>query len=308
MHPALAVCCYFAFIFVGGALLAPWLYKLVGFGATISSLLQPLAQEPFHRFVSRSFMVLGVIGLWPFWRSIWIRSRAAVDLGHQTENRWARLGLGFMIGFGSLLIGAGLITLFGARSLNTSHTMPALLRHLANASLAAVLVSVLEEVFFRGAIFGALRKCFEWHFALLLSSALYAIVHFLERPPAPETVTWVSGLVSLAQMLRGFVDVSRLIPAFFSLLLAGWILGLAYHRTGSLYVSIGLHAGWIFWLKSYAFLTREQPGANVWIWGSGKLIDGWIALLLLAVVLAGLQRWLEIKRTVSISRLMKLAQ
>jgi hypothetical protein len=99
-----------------------------------------------------------------------------------------------------------------------------------------------------------------------------------------------------------------LVPAFFSLLLAGWILGLAYQRTGSLYVSIGLHAGWIFWVKSYAFLTRELPGAKQWIWGSGRLIDGWIALLVLSIVLAGIQRWLEVNRTAPIPRLLKLAQ
>lgn len=308
MHPALAVWAYFAFIFVGGALLAPWLAKLVSFCATLSPLFQSLAQQPFHRFVSRSFLLLGVIGLWPFLRSIGIHSRAQVGLGRQAGSRWRLLGLGFMIGFGSLLIGAVLTVSLGARSFNTGHTVPAILGHVANASLAAVAVAILEEVFFRGAVFGALRKTFEWHFALFLTSAIYAIVHFFERSAAPETVTWVSGLVSLGQMLRGFVDISHLVPSFFSLLLAGWILGLAYQRTGSLYVSIGLHAGWIFWLKSYGFLTRGEPGANEWIWGSGKLIDGWIALVLLAMVLAGIQRWLEVKRTAPIPRLMKLAR
>jgi hypothetical protein len=70
MHPALAVGAYFVFIFVGGALLAPWLFKLVTFGATLSPMLQSLSQHSFHRFVGRSFILVGMIGLGPFLRAL----------------------------------------------------------------------------------------------------------------------------------------------------------------------------------------------------------------------------------------------
>ena len=62
-------------------------------------------------------------------------------------------------------------------------------------------------------------------------------------------------------MLAGFADFHALVPGFFSLTLAGILLGLAYQRTGNLYFSIGLHAGWIFWLKTYGAFTpaRRMP-------------------------------------------------
>ena len=85
-------------------------------------------------------------------------------------------------------------------------------------------------------------------------------------------------------MLRGFVEVEQVVPGFFNLALAGALLALAYQRTGNLYFSIGLHAGWIFWLKSYGFLTRDAANANAWFWGTSKLIDGWLALIVLAFV------------------------
>lgn len=75
-----------------------------------------------------------------------------------------------------------------------------------------------------------------------------------------------------------------LVPAFFTLFVAGAILALAYQRTGALFVSIGLHAGWIFWLKFYGFLTVQTPGANPAIWGTDTLIDGWLALPVLGCV------------------------
>ena len=79
-------------------------------------------------------------------------------------------------------------------------------------------------------------------------------------------------------------------PAFINLTVAGIILGLAYQFTGSLYFSIGLHAGWIFWQKSYGFLTRGKLDSSLWLWGSDKLIDGWLALLVLIVTMVALPK------------------
>ena len=74
-------------------------------------------------------------------------------------------------------------------------------------------------------------------------------------------------------------------PGFFNLTLAGVLLALAYQRTGNLYFSIGLHAGWIFWLKSYGAFTKDVANANVWLWGTGKMTDGWLALVVLTLTL-----------------------
>jgi hypothetical protein len=59
-----------------------------------------------------------------------------------------------------------------------------------------------------------------------------------------------------------------------------------------LWFSIGLHAGWIFWLKSYGILTREAAGANTWFWGTSRLINGWFALFVLGAALLILRRLL----------------
>ena len=86
-------------------------------------------------------------------------------------------------------------------------------------------------------------------------------------------------------------DVRTLFPALLSLSLAGVILGLAYQWTGDLSASIGIHAGWIFWLKFYGFATRRAPDVDPWFWGTGKLVDGWLAFVALVVVLAAVGGW-----------------
>lgn len=95
-------------------------------------------------------------------------------------------------------------------------------------------------------------------------------------------VTWWSGLVLLPHTLEGLMDWQHLVPAFLCLTLAGAWLAPACQRTGNLYFSIGLHAGWIFWLKFYGFATSAVAGANEWLWGSPRLINGWLAFGVLA--------------------------
>jgi hypothetical protein len=89
-------------------------------------------------------------------------------------------------------------------------------------------------------------------------------------------------------MLSGFAEVGRLVPGFCTLTVAGLILGFAYYQTRTLYFSIGLHAGWIFWLKFYGLLTNSQPGASTWFWGTSKLIDGWLALMVMIPIFPAL--------------------
>ena len=82
------------------------------------------------------------------------------------------------------------------------------------------------------------------------------------------------------------MDPRALIPGFFNLTLVGIILSLAYQRTGRLFFSIGTHAGWILALKLFTACTIGVAGANQWLWGTNKLIDGWMSLpVVLAVLL-----------------------
>jgi CAAX protease family protein len=151
--------------------------------------------------------------------------------------------------------------------------------------LAAVVVAFIEELIFRGALFGILRKTLLWPVALVVSSAVYAAVHFLQKADPPGSIHWFSGLALLPHMLGNLTDAGALAPAFFTLLLAGAMLAFAYQKSGTLYLSIGLHAGWIFWLKSYRFITQETPGHAEAFWGSDKLIDGWLAVAVLGCTL-----------------------
>jgi len=281
MRPLRALCIYVAVVFLGGALLAPWLYCLA---QETAHTFPGLAHQPFHRFVNRSLLILALADLWPLLRSLGATSLREIGLARPTAH-WRTLLFGLLLGFTSLALVASVALAAGARAFNQQNDPLRLTEKLLGAALSAAVVAVIEETLFRGGIFGGLRRVFHWSIALTVSSMIYAILHFLESANHNGTVTWLSGLELLPPMLHGFTNWEQIVPGFFNLTLAGALLALAYQRTGNLYFSIGLHAGWIFWLKSYRVLTADVPSANTWLWGTGKMIDGWLALAVLSLTL-----------------------
>ena len=276
-------------VFIGGSLLAPWLWRLA---QTVVPAYPAIAKAPFHRFVDRSFLLIALAGLWPLLRALGAVSWREIGL-ISPVGQCKKLGGGLLLGFGSLALVAALAVGCDNRELSHHLSSGKIAGTLLSAVGTAAFVATVEELLFRGGVFGGLRRIIPWRTALAVSSAIYALVHFLQKTELSGPVHWNSGLILLPQMLSGFVDLHMLVPGFFNLTLAGILLGLAYHRTGNLYFSIGLHAGWIFWLKIYGTFTVSTLPAASWFWGTGKLIDGWAAFLVLLLTL-GLFRFLPL--------------
>lgn len=281
MRPIAATFIYIAFVFLGAALLAPWLYKVVQLAAMEYPGLRPLAQSPFHRYLNRCLIALALIGLWQFLRALQIRS--ANQLGFTASNPVSDMMRGLLWALAVIALLTGAAVLAQAHVLSSRELLWA--KHLRNAVLAALLVPVIEEVLFRAGLFGALRKRWSLWPAAIISSLIYALVHFFARPENPPAVQWDSGFVILGHMLHGFTDWRLFLPAFINLFLIGVLLALAYEKTRAIYFSLGLHAGFIFGAKTFSFLTDPAPRANQWLWGSEKLIDGWAACLALVLLL-----------------------
>jgi membrane protease YdiL (CAAX protease family) len=281
---------YFAVVFLGGALLVPWLYWATQWGAGQWPALSGLAAKPFHRFLARALLGLALIGLFPLLGPAGMLQWRAIGLGKQGRPA-ADVLRGFCAGFVSLACVAVLALAAHGRTVGPWQSATQIVRSLVGAALVAVIVAVLEELLFRGALFGVLRKAMPWPGALVASSAVYSAAHFIQNVDQAGAIRWYSGLTLLVEM---FGHGPALIPAFFTLFAAGACLALAYQRKGSLYFSIGLHAGWIFWLRSYKLVTQPAPGANPAIWGTDKLFDGWLALIVLGVVLCVILRLVRV--------------
>lgn len=266
------------------AILSPWL----------QALLAPLAVIPLHRVFSR-LTELGVLGL-----AIWLLRR--FDLAHREVLGYAlpwrpflrRAGIGLVAGL--LLMTVALVPLFllDVRVWNDARIAAAgSLALLALKGLGSgVLVALIEETFFRGAMQGALQRAGATRLALFAVPALYAAVHFLGRAAGVpyEQVTGLSGFAALAGFFAGLAQPLAIADAFLALYCVGLLLALVRRRWNDLAGCIGLHAGFVAVIAVFRKISLPGP-PNDWSFLVGSfdgLLGIWIALL---AVMAGLILW-----------------
>lgn len=134
---------------------------------------------------------------------------------------------------------------------------------------AALLIAVIEESFFRAILLGGLRRDFGARVALVASSAVYALAH-LVRAPAHYYLSGfhpAAGLDNLAASLARLAHPDGLLAMLFGLFLLGLALGEGFLLTRRVYLSIGLHAGFVMGAKCWPLVAAAAPRA----------IPGWLA-------------------------------
>ncbi len=294
---------YVVAVLVGGALLSPllvsggrWLLSLAGGGG--DSFLEPLLEEirkaDFSRYFRRASQACAVLFLWPLIR--WTGMNRGLFPGWRPVRRGlAGYALGFCLAAGLLL---ALGCFFCAQGIYRLRPEPAWTGFSEPLS-AAFGAGVLEELFFRGALFGLLLRSQRPLAALVTSSVLFAFVHFLTPPEAwklpLEDVTWSSGFLALGAIFSRFQNTDFLLAEFATLLAVGWVLGAVRLRTGQLWACMGLHGGWVFGLKYFSALTLGSKALRAgehlpWIGVNLKIglapllviaLTGWLACRLL---------------------------
>lgn len=241
MKDAVRLLVYFAATILIGALLAPVIYWACQWIAAHGSF-PFLAEVDFERFFRRAIMVAALLFLWPLLLSV--RVRHIGDLELQSNPLWTRdLLAGFLLAAVPLLCcAAGLI-------LTRLYLPRPAIDWLALAQVipTAAIVPAIEETFFRGLVLGLLLRTGQRSMSILATSTLYSIVHFLKAPEqTSEVVTWSSGFNSIAHSFSQFGDPTLLAASFTTLFLIGLIMADGRMQTRSLWLPIGLHAGWIF--------------------------------------------------------------
>src|SRR5580704_10665968 len=111
MRPILALAIYLVFVFIGGALLAPWLWL---FAQHFAQPFPKIAGAPFHRFIDRSLLILALGGLWPLLRAFGAKSWREIGIV-PPYGQFRKLFGGLTLGFFSLAVVAGMAIGFGDR-------------------------------------------------------------------------------------------------------------------------------------------------------------------------------------------------
>lgn len=152
--------------------------------------------------------------------------------------------------------------------------------------IIGVLTGVIEETLFRGAIFAGLRYSCPLPVAILLTSAMYAAVHYIKVPElaAGKDLFWYSGFELLSRSFRWWT--TRMIyDSLLTLFALGLILALLRWRQGHLFGCIGLHAGIVAtqrisdYTTNYAGDTHFHYLVNYIDHTLGWLAAGWLLLV-----------------------------
>lgn len=269
-----------------GALTAPWLFWAAQ-AAISRGMLTFLAEFDFESYFHRALLIWAVVLVWPLSRSLRIRSWR--DLGLIPNGRWVRhASSGVVMAAVPLLCLGALLLGLGVSSLRDSVSMLAILER----AVSAAVVPLIEEPLFRGLILGIMLRAVSPVAATLLTSALFSVIHFLKAPEqtSPE-VTWSSGFVSIANSFAQFQQPLLMLAGFTTLFLLGWILADARLRTRSLWLPIGLHAGWIFASALFNKVARREFEALPWI--GRNLLIGIAPLCVALISWAILRAWLK---------------
>ena len=280
--------CFIATIVIG-AILAPILFWSAQ-SLAAHGVFSFLARYDFETFFHRALLVAAVILLWPLLRVSHVRGLA--DLGLAPNSRWGRdLCGGAVVSVVPLLFCGVLLIALHVYAFRHSFAWP----RFGKMVMAAIAVPLIEEAFFRGIVLGVLLRTGRKYIAIFAVSVIFALVHFLKAPErTSEIVTWTSGFSSIAHSFDSFGDPMMLASALTTLFFIGWILADARVLTQSLWLSIGLHAGWIFASGIFSLLARQRIPALPWI---GKnLLIGIIPLGVAALTWMIMRIWVKYDR------------
>jgi membrane protease YdiL (CAAX protease family) len=251
-------------------------------------------QFPFPRIFDRVVMVSLAVAMWWECRELGVVRRLQAGFS-KPRNSLLSAGLGFLIGAAAIAIlwTAAWLTAPSTRSAQTG----SLALVLATATVSALTIAIIEEGFFRAFLLDGMAQDFGERAALIASSIIYAVSHFV-RSPARFHVRGIQPLVGFKNLAASVAHLGHPIaaaPGLLGLFLLGLLLGLAFLKTGRVYLSIGIHAGVIVGAKTWRRFAPGAQSAPGWLSGYGfpPLISGAAAWLIIVVLLLIQERLLS---------------
>jgi membrane protease YdiL (CAAX protease family) len=188
-------------------------------------------------------------------------------------------------GFASLGAVSAIQLAAGAREWALEAGPAELAGKLAVIVVSALLIGCLEETAARGVLFRVLARLWSFWPAALFSSALFAYVHYLE--PAPYSFGQGTVMEQTWAVLVSTLTKPGRTPCFLinfaNLTLMSFVLCTVVLRTGTVWMAVGLHAGWVALTKFNYFSADAAWHVAVSRW-IGRRADATDALLTCAIL------------------------
>jgi membrane protease YdiL (CAAX protease family) len=247
---------------------------------------------PFPKVFNRAFLVSAIVLFFLYRRLLFPPElKRLFTPGFDVAKRNFFIGAGLAVV--SIVILVAVMSAAGAFIPYFRLSLGTMLARMASALATSIIVGFGEEFFFRGVLFLGLLQQGGPLRAYLVTNLFYSALHFIKPSEEYflEGLDVFAGFRHLPTTFDRFFDPLELLPGIIGLFLIGVVFSYALARTGNLYLSIGLHAGWIFGLKTFRLFgnyTRDDLG---WAFGSGdpKVVSGvvtWIGILLVGLAVS----------------------
>jgi membrane protease YdiL (CAAX protease family) len=260
-----------------------WAFLSAWAATTLLALGLQVAGSPEPARTARKLLVPCVIGLVLLYRRTGVRDAPKLFA-------WpARTGLpeiprGFLIGAGSLLLLNLVLMAFGFRAWAPEGSWPKLVPKFLGYLGGALVLALLEESFFRGALHEDLGRAVGPRPALFLGALVFGVAHFL-RPPRGHDPDAEPARVALDCLLGVGEAFGPRWRELAGLVLVGWVLGLLRVLQGHIGLALGVHAGWVFIRQAADKLLAENDplvDRHLLLVGTMRHYDGilgWAVLL-----------------------------
>lgn len=249
--------------------------------AWASPLLFKVLPFEYERIMNRLIIFLSIGTIY----AIYIRGheRELAFFGFSGRDRLKWFGSGFIFGVLTIIFIVVLEIFLGTRQVHLNFPKSNAFVSIGRAVLTGLAVGLFEEWFFRGFLLKSFRRGLSLKWAIFWMNLLYALSHFIEvgNLKGGAQASFMNSLKLMLGFFSQFKDPVPVCMALIGLAIFGYLVTWALLKTGSLYMSMGIHAGVVTALKSHdRFIV--PLGGPVWIFGDDKYyngIFGWCCLL-----------------------------
>ena len=275
MRAIIVFCLFVVFTFLLGAVLA---YPL-------KLLLDPALELAFRKYLTYATLISGLIVSGVYLQLYNLLSFKAFGYNGKFTTFLKGMFNGFVYGLSIMLLIEVVLLLLGIHELDATrnYTFESVLLLFTKAIVIGLLIAVVEESIFRGALFTGLYKQTGAVITTFFSSLIYAAVHFIRYRdlPADTDIGWFTGLSMMPEAFRRFYEWS-IVDYFLTLFIFGVLLALLRLKHKSIAACIGVHAGIVMLIKISDYVTNRTHNSSYdYLVSQYNSTFGWISFVIM---------------------------